>query len=129
MKNKILFVVTLLFGLMMVNSGLNKFFGYMPWPEMPEQATQLMQAFMASGWVFPLVALAEIIGGILIVIPKYRALGAIIVLPVTVGIFLFHAVLDPQTVAAGVILLAINLWAIVENRQKYLPLIGQAEHA
>ncbi len=34
MKNKILFVVSLLFGLLFINAGLNKFFNYMPVPKL-----------------------------------------------------------------------------------------------
>lgn len=39
MKNKVLLVLTILFSLIMVNSGLNKFFNYIP---MPELAPELM---------------------------------------------------------------------------------------
>ncbi|QSE95862.1 DoxX family protein [Fulvivirga lutea] len=123
MKSKIVFAISLLFGLMMINSGLNKFLNYMPWPEMPEPAMNLMTAFMESGWVFPLVAVAEIVGGILFILPKYRALGAIVLFPVVVGIFLFHAVLEPSTMPVAIIILAINLYVIYENREKYMPMI------
>ena len=47
MKNKILFVVSLLFGMMFINAGLNKFFNYMPMPkDMPESMNRVMAAFM-----------------------------------------------------------------------------------
>ncbi|HCO85795.1 MAG TPA: DoxX family protein, partial [Arenibacter sp.] len=46
MKNKILTVLCILFGLMMINSGLNKFFNYMPMPEMSEEMMQIMGGFM-----------------------------------------------------------------------------------
>src|ERR1700752_2602195 len=66
MKNKILFGVSLLFGLMYINSVLNKFFNYMPMPkDMPESMMKLFGAFMTIGWLFPLIAVAEIVGGIL----------------------------------------------------------------
>ena len=43
MKNKILFVVSLLFGLMYINAGLNKFLNYMPMPkDMPEKMLKVM---------------------------------------------------------------------------------------
>lgn len=122
MKNKILFVISLLFGLMMLNSGLNKFFHYMAM-EMPEEATQIIGAFIASGWLWPLVAIVEIVGGILFIIPKYRALGAIIIFPIIVGIFLFNATLAPVMLPVAAALLVINLWVIWENRNKYLPII------
>ena len=123
MKKKILLVVGILFGLMMANSGVSKFTDHMPAMEMPEAATDLIQAFMASGWLFQLIAVAEIIGGILFAIPKYRALGALIIFPVNVGIFLFNAVLSPSALPVAVILLAINIWVLWENRQVFRLLV------
>ena len=129
MKNKILLVLCILFGLMMLNSGVSKFTGHMPAMDMPEAATSLMQAFMSSGWLFELIAIVEIIGGILFAIPKYRALGAIVILPITVGIFLFNAVLSPSVLVVGAVLLAINIWVLIENRDRYNHLIADVGHS
>ena len=124
MKNKILFGVSLLFGLMFINSGLNKFFNYMPMPkEMPEEAMQLFGAFMTIGWLMPLIAVVEIIGGVLFITPKYRALGAIMIFPINIGIFLTHSINIPSGFPMALILMAINIWVIIENREKYLPMI------
>jgi uncharacterized membrane protein YphA (DoxX/SURF4 family) len=125
MRKKILFVVGILFGLMMINSGLNKLFHYMPMPEnLPEPMLQTFNSFMQIGWLFPLIAVVEIIGGVLFMIPKYRALGALLVFPILVGIILFHAVQAPQGILMAVILMGINIWAIVEDRNKFLALIN-----
>ncbi|AEL27732.1 DoxX family protein [Cyclobacterium marinum] len=126
MKNKILTVLCILFGLMMINAGLNKFLNYMPMPEMSEEMAEIMGAYATIGWIFPLVAIVEIIGGLLIAIPKTRALGAIVILPVMVGILVHHLVLDPSTLGMAFVLLAINLWAIIANIKKYLPLIKES---
>ena len=124
MKNKILFGVSLLFGLMFINAGLNKFFNYMPMPkDMPESMTKLMTAFMQIGWLMPLIAIAEIVGGILFIIPKYRALGAIIIFPVMIGILLTNIINAPSGLPIAIVLFAINVWVLVENRAKYLPMI------
>jgi uncharacterized membrane protein YphA (DoxX/SURF4 family) len=97
MKNKILFVVSLLFGLMYINAGLNKFFNYMPMPEkMPESSIKVMQAFTDIGWLMPLLGIVEIIGGALFITNRYRALGAIIILPVMVGILLTNILICPM---------------------------------
>lgn len=125
MKNKILFVLSLLFGLMFINSGLNKFFNYMPMPKnMPEPMLKLMSAFMQISWLMPLVGTAEIIGGVLFIIPKYRALGAIIILPVMIGVLLTNIIYVPSGLPIVLVLLAINLWVIIENREKYMPMIS-----
>jgi len=124
MKKKILLVICTLFGLMFINAGLNKFFNYLPVPEdMPEKMMKAMTAFMEIGWLMPLIAVAEITGGILFMIPKYRALGAIIIFPVMVGIILTHLFIAPSGLPMALVLLAINLWVIFENREKYLPMI------
>lgn len=76
MKKKILFGVSILFGLMFINSGLNKFFNYMPMPkDLPENLIRVMTAFMEIGWLMPLVAVAEIVDGTLFITNKFRALA------------------------------------------------------
>lgn len=126
MKKKVLFGVSLLFGLMMINSGMNKFLNYMPMPEMSEAAGQLMYAFMQAKWLFPLIAVVEIVAGILFITNKLRALGAIMILPVIIGIVLFHLVLDPAGAMISLVLLAINGWVIFENRENYFPMIAKS---
>lgn len=123
MRNKILTILCILFGLMMLNSGLNKFFNYMPMPEMPEEVMKIMGAFMTLKWLMPLVALVEIAGGILIAIPKTKALGAIVILPVMVGIVVHHLTFDVAGGMISYIMVLINVWAIIENRHKYLPML------
>ena len=115
--------MSILFGLMFINSGLNKFFNYMPMPEnMPEEAVNLMGNFMAVGWLMPLIAVVEILGGLLFMTNKYRALGAIMIFPVMVGIVLTHLVNIPSGLPIALVLLAILLWAMYENKEKYAPM-------
>ena len=124
MKKKILFVVSLLFGLMFINAGLNKFLNYMPVPtDLPENMMQMMTAFMQIGWLMPLIAVAEIVGGILFIISKTRALGAIIIFPVLVGIVLTHITVAPSGLPIALILMGIEVWVMIENREKYLPMV------
>jgi uncharacterized membrane protein YphA (DoxX/SURF4 family) len=124
MKKKILFVVSLLFGLMFINSGLNKFFNYMPMPkDMPEKMMKVMAAFMEIGWLMPLIAVAEIVGGVLFITNKFRALGAIIIFPVLTGILLTHIIIEPSGLPIALVLLGIEIWVIIENREKYLPMV------
>jgi len=124
MKKKILLVVCILFGLMFINAGLNKIFNYIPAPtDLSEKMMKVMAAFMEIGWLMPLVAVAEIVGGTLFMIPKLRALGAIIIFPVMIGIILTHIFLEPSGLPLALVLLAINLWVIIENREKYMPMI------
>lgn len=124
MKNKILFVVSLLFGLMMINAGLDKFLHYMPMPtNLPEKMVKTFNAFMEIGWLLPLVGFLEIVGGILFVFPKTRALGAIVILPVMIGIMLTNTVTDTSGLPIALVFFAINLWVVFENKNKYLQIV------
>ncbi len=125
MKKKILFVASLLFGLMFINAGLNIFFQYMPMPkDMPEKMMKFMGALVEIGWLLPLIAIAEIVGGILFIIPKYRALGALIVFPLMIGIVLTHIFTEPSGLVIALVLFSINLWVIYENLDKYKPMVS-----
>ncbi|HQE33902.1 DoxX family protein [Flavobacterium alvei] len=123
MKNKITFVLSLLFGLMFINAGLNKFLNYMPMPDnLPEKMQKAMAAFMEIGWIMPLVGIVEILGGLLIIIPKTRALGALMIFPIMVGIVLVNIVQDTSGLPIAAVFSAILLWIMYESKEKYAPL-------
>ncbi|NGM73659.1 MauE/DoxX family redox-associated membrane protein [Sphingobacterium sp. SGL-16] len=117
------FIVCLLTGLMFINAGLNKLFHYIPTPELSEQLQKVDAAFATIEWLMPLIAIVEIIGGILFIIPKTRALGAIILFPLIVGIILQHIYYAPEGLILALVFFAVILWVIIDNRNKYLTLI------
>lgn len=124
MKQKITFIICLLFGLMFINAGLNKFFNYIPVPEdLPEKVAKMGAAFMEIGWLYPLIAVAEIVGGTFFIVPRLRPLGAIIIFPVMIGIVLTHLIVAPAGLPVALVLFVINIWVVVSNRAKYLPMI------
>jgi uncharacterized membrane protein YphA (DoxX/SURF4 family) len=126
MKSKILFVLCLLTGLMFMNAGLNKFFNYMPMPkQMPEKMVKAGMAFMEIGWLMPLVGSMEILGGLLLIFPRTRALGAIVIVPVLTGILLSNISIAPSGLPIVFALIAVILWVIIDNREKYLPIINK----
>ncbi|TKB96476.1 DoxX family protein [Pedobacter cryotolerans] len=126
MKTKITFVLSLIFGLFFINAGLNKFFNYMPMPEnMPESLVKAMTAMMEISWLMPLVAIAEILGGLLIIFPKTRALGALIVFPVMIGIILTNTVTNISGFPIAAVCALILFWIMYENRAKYYPLLKE----
>src|SRR5690606_4676090 len=123
MAKKVLFVVSALFGLMFINAGLNKFYNYMPVPEdLPTELVNDMMAMSEIIWLTPLVAVAEILGGILIIYPKTRALGSLVILPVFVGVLLTNTVVETSGLPLVLVLLAILIWILVSEKAKFKPL-------
>ncbi|MBB6371061.1 DoxX family protein [Chryseobacterium shigense] len=120
------FIICLLFALVFINAGLDKFFHYSPMPKLTPEQVKIFAAFTEIRWLLPLVGIVEIVGGILFLFPKTRALGAIIILPVMVGIFLHNVYRDPNQmgVIMAVVMFLINIWIIIDNREKYKALIS-----
>jgi len=101
-----------------------KTYNYMPMPEMSEQAIELMTAFGVSGYMFPLIAITEIIAGILLLNKKTTGLGAVLMMPITVNIFFFHAFLDTAGLGMGIVLLLINIVILVSEKKRLYPMCG-----
>lgn len=123
MKEKVLMVLCVLFGLGMIVFGANKLVPFMPMPELTEEQKTLFGAFGTIKWLMPLVGIVEIIGGLLMAVPKTRALGAIVILPVTAGIIVHHLCFDIAGIAVPAVFAAINLWALMNSKEKYMPMI------
>ncbi|PVH27054.1 MauE/DoxX family redox-associated membrane protein [Sphingobacterium corticibacter] len=119
------FILSLLFGLLFINAGLDKFLHYMPMPEPTPQDLEIFQAIEKLQWIMPLVGLVEIIGGLLFIFPKTRAIGAIVILPVMVGIVLHNYTFMPSGLAIAIPLLLINIWMIVDHRTRFMQLLAK----
>ena len=126
MKQKITFVLSLIFGLFFINAGLDKFFHYMPMPkDISPSMMSAMTGMMAVTWLMPLIAVAEALGGLLIIFPKTRALGALIIFPVMIGIILTNTVTDASGLPIAAVFALVLGWIMYDNRAKYLHLISE----
>ena len=124
MKQKIYNVFCTLFGLLLINGGLDKYFHYMPVPEnLPAELIKDSTAFLEIAWLMPLIGIIEIIGGLLIILPRTRALGALLIIPVMTGVLLTHFTVAPSGIPMVLVIWVILGWIIYENRAKYLALL------
>jgi putative oxidoreductase len=111
----------------MVTFGLDKFIHFMPMP-MPKFTPQQMEAMPAFGkikWIMPLTGFIEISDGVLFAIPKTRALGVIVILPVMAGILAHNLTFFDSfaSFSLPLIFALINLWGLIDNRNKYAQLL------
>lgn len=125
MAKKIVMITAVIYGLMMLVFGLNKLFPFLPMPAPTPEEMKLFGAFITLKWVLPLVAVTEIIGGILLIIPRTRPLGAIVLLPVMIGIILHHAVHAPGTMLMPLVLFGINIAVIIVYYNCYRGMISK----
>ncbi|RNC89256.1 MAG: DoxX family membrane protein [Allomuricauda sp.] len=123
MNSKVFMVVRILLGLFVLVFGLNKFFNFIPMGEMPEAAGSYFGA-LASAKVIPyLVGVVEIAAGVALLLNKYGALMALILMSISVNAVLFHATLAPDSIAGALLLLVLNVLAIVGYKDRYADLL------
>jgi putative oxidoreductase len=123
MSKKATLVVRLLLGLMMVVFGLNKFLEFMAMPESTPEMGAFMVALIDSGFVMPIVAVVEIIAGILFLTNKFTALAAVVLFPIMVNAFLAHLFLDPAGLGGAAMAIVMNVFLFFAYKEKYTELL------
>ena len=110
----------ILIGMLLAVSGLNKFFGFMPMPEMTETGMAFMMALVKSKYIMSTIAIVEIIGGALLITNIAVPFALVILAPIVINIFAFHLLLDPAGVGVGVVLMASLGWFAWNRKDRFL---------
>ncbi len=111
-------VAQALLGIPLLLAGLNKFFEFYD-PNNAELLAEVINSLVATGYLIPFIAAVEIAGGLLLLVNRFVGLALIILFPITINIFLVHAVWDPATVALGAILLVLNVVLMISYYEKH----------
>lgn len=119
MNTKITLVLRLLLGLILFVMGANKFFHFLPMPPMEGPPADFMGALIATGYMFPLIAITEIVAGALLILNKWIGLALIFASIMSVNIILFHLVLDPAGIAMGAVVAISTVILIYANWNKF----------
>ncbi|MDF1850123.1 MAG: hypothetical protein P1U85_04760 [Verrucomicrobiales bacterium] len=127
MQNKLALIAGGLLGLVFVVFGLNFFLKFIPIPSPPADsaAAAFMGAMFTTGFL-TLVKILEIVGGVLVAIPKTRNFGLLILGPIVVNILFFNILIAPggwtqPPVILVTVLAAFLLWTA---REKFLHLLN-----
>ena len=119
MKTKILMGIQVLAGLMLVIFGANKFLQFMSMPPPPEAMMAFMSALFATEYMFPLIAVIEIVAGLAFLANKYASLAALVVLPVMVNALLAHLFLDPSGLGGALMLTVFIILVMIRHKEDY----------
>lgn len=120
-------IASILLGGLFIMSASVVLFGFAPTPELPKDTpiAAFMAAFGPTGYM-TFVKVLELLAGLLLLVPKTRNIGLLILGPIIVNILAFHqfvakdGILQPMLL--GIAALAVYLlWA---ERAKWKALIG-----
>jgi putative oxidoreductase len=114
-------VPALLLALVFVVFGVAYFLKALPVPPMTGDPLTFMTLFGGSGYMNFIKAL-EVIFGLMLLIPKTRALGLLLILPIVVNILCFEVFIAKQP-GIGVALLLVNCIGIFLTKDKYASIV------
>lgn len=117
-------IARVLLGLVFVVFGLNFFLQFMPMPPMAGPAGAFAGALFATGYMFPLIKVTEIVGGLMLVSGRFVPLGLVLLAPIIVNIAAFHVFLTPGEVGMSAVLVAIEAFLGWSYRDSFRGLLN-----
>lgn len=109
--------VAILLGLLFVFAGVSYFLIEPPAPPEGSAIAHFSAAFMDTGYM-TFVKVLEIAGGLLLLVPRTRVAGLLILLPILVNIVAFHAFVTKGEGLVGIPLVALLAGAFLAWRHR-----------
>lgn len=116
---KVALIARIILGSIFTLFSLMYFFNLMPAQEIQGPSAAFMTGLFSSGYMMTVVKLIELICGIALITGQFVALSTVVIFPITLNIFLFHAFLEPASVAMSIVLLVLNLFLAYTNKESY----------
>ena len=111
-----------LLGALFVFGGVTYLFKFAPEQPMTGNPEIFMKLFGGSGYM-TIIKMCELFFGLLVLIPKTRALGLILLAPIVVNILLFELYIAKSS-GIGVALVVVNTLAIYLIKEKYSSILS-----
>jgi uncharacterized membrane protein YphA (DoxX/SURF4 family) len=119
-------IARILLGLVFFVFGLDGFLHFIPQPTEPpsEPALSFAMGLIKSGYMFPLIKGTEVTVGALLLSNRFVALALVLIAPVIVNIFAFHAFLAPSGIVIAGALVVLEVYLAWVHRAAYRPLFA-----
>jgi len=125
MNSKFTQIVRVVLGLILVIFGANKIYSFIPLPQPPQEAADFMSSLADTGYVLTVVAILEILIGLMLIFKLWVPFALLVLVPISVNILLFHLFLDVPAIGAALLVVALNGVLLYKHRRKYKPLFAE----
>jgi uncharacterized membrane protein YphA (DoxX/SURF4 family) len=115
-------ICQILLGIVFVVFGSNAFLHFIPMPPPTGHAGEFIGAMFVSGY-FQVVAVLQIVGGLLLLSGRFASLGLILVGPIVVNILLYHTFLEPSGLPLAIVVAILSLVVLASHRQAFAGLV------
>ena len=123
MSSKVEAPIRILLALSLVVFGLNKFLYFIPTPPMEGTAGELMNIYVASGFM-KMIGGIEVLTGISLLTNKFVPLSLTFIAAIIFNAFVFHILYDPAgmvPVVGAVIIVSLNIYF---NKSRFADLLS-----
>lgn len=107
------------FGLFLLFFGLNGFLQFMAFPEVGPEAGIFLGAINSTQIFFPIIAIVEVIAGLLLLIKRAVPFALVLIFPILLCAFLYHLTLDIKGIPFALLGLIFNILMAFSHREKY----------
>ncbi len=104
-------IARVLLGLPFLIFGLNHFFPFIPHPPMDGVALDYMMGLTKVGYFWPLLRGLEILIGIALISGRFVPLALVVLAPISLHIFLFHAFVLLANLPLAIIILVLCIFS------------------
>ena len=122
MNSQFTLLVRIVLGIILVVFGSNNFLHFIPLPPPTGSAADFMNSLGATGYIFPVVGMLEVVIGAMLLMKKWIAFALILLAPISINILLFHLFLDIPGVSIALVVAILNGIMIYKHWKQYIPL-------
>ena len=116
-------IARILLGLVFAVFGSNAFLHFIPMPPMPDGlASDYMKSLFMSHY-FYVVAVTQILGGLLVLSGRFTALGLLFLGPVIVNILCYHIFLNHEGLPLACVVAVLALFLLWQKRGNFAGLL------
>ena len=116
-------IVRTLMGLLFLFASITFLFKLFPIPPMEGVTKTFNEGLMSVGYFFPLLKITELICALAFVSGRFVPLATLVIAPIIVNIFMFHAFIDRTGLPVAVFLVLANIFVAYYYRASYKGLL------
>jgi putative oxidoreductase len=116
-------IIRTLMGLFLLFASITYLFKLFPIPPVTGDVKVYNDGLAVVG-IIPIVKVIELICGLLLVTGRFVTLAVVVIFPIIINIFLFHAIVAPSGVPAAAFLLICDLFLAYYYRKNYVTLFA-----
>src|SRR5215213_10946574 len=126
---KAVIIVRVLMGLLFLFASIPVLLNLFPPPELTGKTKIFMEGVGASGYLFPLIKITELLCGIAFVSGFFVPLATVVIAPIIVNIFFTHLFIDTAGLPVAIALVLANIFLAYANWNKFKPLLEAKQYA